>query len=417
MSNQLSSFGKWSVLLGNLFEHYDSALFSLLSPYLAPLFFPGTDPLSALILTYCIIPLGMLARPIGSLVFGYIGDVKGRKEALVLSLSGMAAITGCLAFTPTYFQAGIAAPILLSLGRVIQNFFASGESIGGAILLIENSPESQHTMASSLYSASTIAGILLASLGVSFLCALNLIQECWRLLYLLGSATAIFACILRMKLDLPAPTKLAISSFVSNLKSCWEMRGPFLTIAVAAGFSYASYTMALVMLNGFIPLISSITQDQMIHLNTFLLLIDFLLLPLFGLLASRYSRSSVMICAGAVAVVSGVPLLWLLEQNSFALVVAVRLCLVVIGVWFSAPFHAWSQELIPSAHRYTVVSLAYAIGSQLFGGPTAVVSLWLFQQTGIMATAALYWMLLGCLSSFLIARQAFYEAKSRRLYT
>src|SRR5215208_4599886 len=102
MRSPISNLSKWSILLGNLFEHYDNALFSLLSPFLAPLFFPGQDPLTALILTYCIIPLGMIARPIGSLFFGYIGDTRGRKEALVLTLSGMAIVTTLMGFMPTY---------------------------------------------------------------------------------------------------------------------------------------------------------------------------------------------------------------------------------------------------------------------------------------------------------------------------
>ena len=160
------------MLLGNLFEHYDAALFTLLSPFLAPLFFPGHDPVTALILTYCIIPLGMMARPVGSLIFGYIGDTHGRKEALVLTLTGMAVVTGCMGFMPLHSQAGIFAPILLSLGRILQNFFAAGETIGGSIYLIENAPEAEKDMISSYYNASTIAGILIASFGVSLLYAL-----------------------------------------------------------------------------------------------------------------------------------------------------------------------------------------------------------------------------------------------------
>src|SRR5204862_5975364 len=92
----------WSAWLGNFFEHYDTALFGFLSPFLAPLIFPDKEPIVALILTYAIIPLGMLARPIGSLVFGYIGDVYGRKQALFLTLAGMSCVSGCIAFTPTY---------------------------------------------------------------------------------------------------------------------------------------------------------------------------------------------------------------------------------------------------------------------------------------------------------------------------
>lgn len=409
-NQKISLFSKWSLLLGNLFEHYDTALFSLLSPFLAPLFFPGKDPLTALILTYAIIPLGMLARPIGSLVIGYIGDTKGRKTALILTLSGMGVVTGCMGLMPTYQQVGFLAPVFLSFGRLLQNFFGAGETMGGAIYLIENSPEQEQDVTSGFYSASTVAGILLASFGVSLLCTLNCIQDYWRLLYFLGCSTAAFACFLRMKTlsglsdaqILPPSSERGIKF---TLKSCWNMRYPLFLIAIAAGFSYASYTLALVMLNGLIPLISSITEAEMLHLNTFLLGMDFLLLPLFGYLANQFSREKMMMSAAASALLTGFPLFWGLQGASLYSVIFIRFILVVIGVWFAAPFHAWAQNLIPRAYRYTVISFAYAIGCQVFGGPSAAISLWLFQKTGWTTSLAWYWMFLGSLTSFLIAKQ------------
>ena len=158
-----------SAFLGNFFEHYDTALFSFLSPFLAPLIFPEKDPLTALILTYALIPLGMLARPFGSLVFGYIGDNYGRKKALVFTFSGMSIVSFMIAFSPTYASAGLLAPLIFCIGRILQNFCAAGESVGGAIFLLENHTTRRHDFLSSLYSASTIGGILAASLSVSWL--------------------------------------------------------------------------------------------------------------------------------------------------------------------------------------------------------------------------------------------------------
>lgn len=441
------------MLLGNLFEHYDSALFSMLSPFLAPLFFPHEDFLTALILTYCIIPLGMIARPIGSLVFGYIGDCRGRREALFLSLSGIAIITGLIGFLPTYDQAGIWAPILLSIGRLIQNFFLAGETMGGAIYLIENSPENEKNILSSFYSASTIGGILLASCGVSILCILNIVQTHWRILYFLGCTTAAVIVFLRAKvpLKLYTPGKQvdpfligcnsgaaaffspAISSenacpqfrafetsrstliyptnefseisFKWILKNCWEKRQALASIAVASGFSYASYTISLVMMNSFVPLVTAISQTEMMHLNTFLLIADFLLLPAFGLLANKFSREIMMVSSGILALISGLPLFWLLEGASLLFVIVIRLAIVTIGIWFAAPFHAWSQTLVPPACRYTIISFGYALGSQIFGGPTAAISLWLFKQTNWPASAGCYWMFLGLFASYFVSKK------------
>lgn len=396
-------------MLGNLFEHYDAALFSLLSPFLAPLFFPNHDPLTALIFTYCIIPLGMMARPLGALIFGYIGDTHGRKEALALSLSGMAIITGLMGFLPTYFQVGILAPILLSIGRIFQNFFTAGEVMGGAIYLLENSPESQKNMISSLYDSSKIAGVLLASAGVSILCCMNSIQDYWRILYFSGCFTAVFVAFLRVKVSFNSFFALSSHTTESSLKfilkSCWKERQALMAIAVASGFSYASYTLSLVMMNGFVPLVSNVSKTEMMHLNTILLGTDFVLLPLFGILSNKFSREKMMMLSGVIAMISGFPLFWLINGASLTTVICIRLLLVMIGVWFSAPFHAWSQTLVSAPHRYTVISFGYALGSQILGGPTAAISLWLFQKTNWIVSAGWYWMILGLLASYCVYKQ------------
>lgn len=431
MHSPIRALSKWSMLLGNLFEHYDTALFSLLSPFLAPLFFPHQDPLTALILTYCIIPLGMIARPLGSLLFGYVGDKRGRKQALVLSLSGMAIVTCLMGFLPIYSQVGIIAPILLSVCRIFQNFFASGESMGGAIYLIENTAEERKDLMSSFFNSSTIGGVLCASAAVSFLYAFDIVQEGWRYLYFTGGLTAIFIVFLRttssFNLDSAFRDTQAMQGLVSRnaesrfkhlrvdlspqitfksiLSSCLERWHAVVAIAIASGFSYASYTLSLVMMNGFVPLVSSVSQAEMMHLNTFLLCIDFLILPFFGMLANRFSREKMMILSGIFATLIGFPLLWLLDGATLVTVILVRLIFVSIGVWFSAPFHAWSQSLVPATHRYSIVSFSYAIGSQIFGGPTAAFSLWLFQKTNWIYSVGLYWMILGLLASYCVAKQ------------
>src|SRR3990167_5670084 len=138
-------------VIGNALDHYDQALFALLAPFIASLFFDKQDPVTALILTYGMLPLGLLSRPLGSLFFGWIGDRFGRRQALSYSLFGMALVTLSIGCLPTSSQIGIWAPILLGCGRLIQNFFTAGETIGGAIFVLEQTPESQRSLASSFY--------------------------------------------------------------------------------------------------------------------------------------------------------------------------------------------------------------------------------------------------------------------------
>lgn len=389
----------WSVCLGNLFEHYDTALFGFLSPFLAPLFFPKQDPLTALILTYAIIPLGMLMRPLGALFFGYIGDLHGRHKALFVSLLGMGLISFCLALMPTFEQIGVCAPLLFCLARLMQNFLASGEIMGGAILLLEGAQEKQHDILSSLYAASTIGGILLASLGVSCLCQLTSVEVGWRFLYIIGGITAFFGCIIRGKERMSVSQKMR-QPLLESGKILWHYRKIVGLIAACAGFSYAGYSVALVVINGLIPLVTSVTKEQVMQLNTALLVLDFVALPLFGWISSKISREKLMISASLCVLLTALPLFLLLEKSTWITIVAVRVCFVFIGVAFFAPFHAWSQRLVPEGHRYLVISFGYALGSQLLGSPTSAISLWIFKQTGMITSVAWYWMALA-LATFL----------------
>jgi MFS family permease len=392
----------FSAWLGNLFEHYDTALFGCLSPFLAPLIFPNNDPITALILTYALIPLGMLARPIGSLFFGYIGDVYGRKQALFLSLAGMSVISAGIALSPTYARAGIFAPVIFCIGRVLQNFLASGETMGGAIYLLENTPRQQHDLLSGIYGASMIGGILLASAGVCVLSYYQVVDPGWRALYLVGCITGVFGCVIRRYLPQSAPR--APGHSLSNLlKGLWTYRRALLLIAISAGFSYANYAIALVLMNGFIPLVTSFTKAQMMSLNTALLVVDFCLLPLFGYIASKWSREKLMMATALCVAVCAIPLFTLLDEPTLLKVIVLRLCFVLFGVAFCAPMHAWAQELVPVAHRYAVLSFGYALGSQTLGGPTAAISLWFFKQTGWASSVAWYWVVLAAASSLAIA--------------
>lgn len=395
----------WTACLGNLFEHYDTALFGFLSPFLAPLIFPKQDPLTALILTYAMMPLGMLARPIGSIVFGYIGDAYGRRYALFLTLTGMAIVSGCIAFSPTYAQVGILAPALFCLGRILQNFFAAGETMGGAIYLLEQSSANRHDLVSSIYGASAIGGHLLASLGV-FTVSLFSMDPGWRILYLCGCITAFFGCMLRHSMPLRTTT-VKLSHTLAHLKEVYRTyRKPLIFIMIGSGFSHATYSIALLLMNGFIPLVTSLSQSEVMKINTYLLFLDFCTLPLFGWVASKIRREILMLAASLGVVFFSIPLLLSLEGASLTWIIFVRITFVIFGVAFFAPFHAWAQMLIPASCRYAIISLGYVLGAQLLGSHTTALALWCYQKTGSIAIVAYYWMALALASSLVIALTA-----------
>jgi len=397
----MSFQARFAGIIGNLLEHYDHALFGLLTPFLAPLFFETQDPITALILTYGMLPLGLITRPLGSLFFGWMGDTLGRRHALFFSLLGMAIVTMGIGCLPVYQDIGIWAPILLGLARMLQSFFAAGESTGGAIFVLEHTSLSQRGWMSSWYDASSLGGILLASGLVAWMSAQGGIEESWRLLFWVGGMSALWGIFLRWKVTDGAEFVEApkIGNYFGALQ---EHKLSLLSILLASGFSYTTYALAFTLMNGYIPLITSLSKTEVMQVNTGLLVVDLLLLPCFGYLASKLGKERVMLAGAIGSVILAIPLFSFLPEASLSAVIAVRLMLVVCGVAFAAPYYAWAMEQVPPRHRYLILSLGGALGSQLIGAPTSAVCLWLYQLLGWGGAPALYLLGVGSAAGWVV---------------
>ncbi|QVL56270.1 MAG: MFS transporter [Simkaniaceae bacterium] len=382
---------------GNLFEHYDKALFAFLAPFLAPLFFETSSPITALIYTYAMMPLGLFSRPLGALIFGRIGDRRGRKSALCLTLLGMALTTTLMGCIPTYKTVGWVAPSLLALGRLIQNFFASGETTGGSLLILESCPNERRSFYNGLYGCSTILGILIASFGVTALSFQGSIETTWRMLYWIGGITGAFGLFMRFY---AVEGEIAIKPRISILPLLWKYRFQFLMIVFTSGFSYANYYMITSFLNGYLPLIGSITKGEAMQANTYILGFDFLLLPLAGILATRFPKEKLLLFFGGLICVLAIPLYSFLPTAPLMVVMAIRLVFVSFGVGFSVVLAPFYQDLIPAESRYTLIAFGNAIGSQLLGTSACSFSFFLYKQTGWAASPALYLMGLATVAIF-----------------
>lgn len=398
--------------VGNLFEHYDKFLFAFLAPFLAPIFFKSESPLLSLILTFGIMPLGILSRPLGALVFGKIGDHQGRKKALTLTLIGMAIVTFTMGLLPTYAQAGWVAPLLLALARLLQNFFAAGEVTGGALLILEHCDPKKRSLLSSIYDCSCVLGILIASLSVTLLAQFGLVEKAWRFLYFAGASTALVGLGLRLFIR---EEFITAKKAASTLSLIWKQKQLFLTLCMGMGFSYAIYESATTLLNGYLPFISNISQTDSVWIGTSILALDLALLPVFGYLAMRISYKKTITFFLLITTAMSFPLFNALNHAGGLTVTAIRVIFVILGVGFSAPLYAWAVELVPKEFRYTLISLATAVGSQLFGGGACALSLWLYKVTGWVGAPGLYLGTLGLLTFFVVQR-AFPTKCSQPLY-
>src|SRR5262249_1959351 len=127
-------------MMGNVLEWYDFGLYGFFAPIIAELFFPSDDKAAPLLSTFGVFAAGFLMRPVGAAVFGHFGDRIGRKKTLAASVILMAVPTGLMGVLPTHAQAGLLAPLLLTVLRLAQGLSVGGEFTGSITYLVEHSP-------------------------------------------------------------------------------------------------------------------------------------------------------------------------------------------------------------------------------------------------------------------------------------
>ena len=399
-----------AAMIGNLLEHYDTALFALVSPFLASLFFPKQDPVTALILTYAILPLGLFVRPLGAIFFGWLTDLIGSRKSLFYSLFGTAIATVSIGLLPTYETAGIGAPILLAVVRSLQGFFAAGESIGGIVFVLEKTKPRNGTLVSSIYDVTSILGSVVASFFVMLLSKQATISSTWRILFLAGGATALIGLIVRFstKEEINNSPKRVSYSIINLIK---EHKKTIASIAIASGFSHITYSFAFTFMNGFIPLITPFSKEMMLEANTKLLIWDMCLLPIFGYIAYKIGKEKIMLLGALGSALFAFPLFSLLDkQTSLNTVFFIRAAIVFFGTAFAAPYYAWVMEIAPIKHRCLILALGANLGSQILAAPSQSACLWLYKNTLWVSAPSLYFIILGGLCSFLVTR---YRHKSK----
>ncbi|WP_163144066.1 MFS transporter, partial [Arhodomonas sp. KWT] len=187
--------------IGNVVEWYDFALYGYMAGILAGLFFPGDNPTASLIATYGVFAAGFIMRPLGSGVFGWLGDTIGRSRTMLVSVMMMALPTLLLGCLPTFETIGLWAPVLLVLVRIVQGLSVGGEFSSSVTYLVETADPGRRGFAGSWANTGSMFGMLLGA-GVAALVTTVLAHETvlawgWRLPFLFGGVLGTAAIVLR----------------------------------------------------------------------------------------------------------------------------------------------------------------------------------------------------------------------------
>ncbi len=374
----------WSGIAGNSLDHYDSALYVFLAPFLAPIFFPESDPLVALILIYGIKSIGFIIRPLGSTLFGYLALKHSPQKLLSVTLTGVAISTFFIGVIPSYEKIGIWAPVFLVIIRAIQGIFAAGEYNIAALFILEHvGDKKEQVKASSFYICSTMAGTLLASFAASVVSLSSKPTFYWRIAFLLGLLTAVTGLILRLKTTKIATNYKPQQRNIKTLKILSNNKWKLLKIIPITSFSFLTYVIPFIFLNNFIPLFSDIKTSDLLIYNTFLLALDILMIPVFGHIANKFNIIKWMATISIIVAFTIIPIFYILPQLNLIGITIAKLWIIILGVAFVAPLNVLLFRMIPTDEKYLITGFGYSVGTELLGrsATTICLSIWYYTHS------------------------------------
>ena len=379
---------------GTVLQWYDFAIFGYFAPIIAANYFPNDNRFVGLLNTFGVFAVGYLLAPLGAVFFGYIGDRYGRKRALTLSILAMAIPTSMISILPGYNMIGIAAPIGITLLRVIQGFVASAEFTGSAIFLVEHAKAGKKAFYGCLTSSAYSTGSILAGLAASLFTAPFMPDWGWRIAFGIALFAGILIFYVRTHVG-ETPEYQQINHhdkpkhpFLAALKETPYAIIGVIGLAWLAGImTFGTYVFTATYLHSYCNLSLSLVT----LIITLSLAVDALLEPLIALLADKIGYLNIIIPGMIATMIFSIPLFYLLSSDQIVLVTLGMVLMSVLIAITWAPSNAYMVSLFPKHYRYSGFGVAFNVGISIFGGTTPLVMMWLVDKTGNVLAPAWYY--------------------------
>lgn len=376
--------------IGNFVEWFDYAAYGFLATVIALVFFPGSDPVIALMSTYAIFALSFIVRPFGGIFWGYIGDKHGRKYALSWSIMIMTLATMCIALLPNYASIGLFAPFLLLLLRMIQGFSASGEYAGASNFLAEYAPENKKGLYTSLVPASTAAGLLLGSLMSAAMFAWMsesfLHEYGWRIPFLLAAPLGLIGRFIRLKLeDTPEYVAHQKTSHKETfpIKALFtEYRQPLFRAFAIASLNATAFYLIFSYMPNYLSTELAVNKTESFISSAISLAFYIGIVFLMGKYSDRLGRNKMLAMACVGFVILTFPLFYLLSGTSFIGMIMIQLIFCSLLAMNDGSLPAYLTELFPIHVRYTGFAFSFNTANALLGGTIPLLATWLIHITG-----------------------------------
>jgi len=394
-------------LSGSTIEWYDFFIYGTAAALVFPrLFFPEADPLTGTLLSFSTFAVGFLARPIGGIIFGNLGDKIGRKRTLASALIMMGIATTLVGLMPTYATLGVLAPIILVVLRFAQGLAVGGQWGGAVLIATENAPRNRRGFYGSFAQLGVPVAVVISN--VLFLILAANVSEAqfvawgWRIPFLLSIVLIGVGLYIQLRLE-------ETVAFESVQQSRTTARAPIIDVLRTYPKQILLAAGAFIVINGtFYILITQIISygTVVLHVAKSTMLYSVLISSVFAIpaimgfaaLSDRIGRRGLYMAGAILLGLWGFPLYWLVNTKSFALICFALVMGEVFLSMMYGPQAAFYSELFGTRVRYSGASLGYQIGSLFGGGFAPIIATALFEATKTSLSISAYIALMGLIS-------------------
>jgi len=386
--NTMRKLSITTVSMGNIIEWYDYGLFVIYAPIFSQLFFSATSSSNDLMSIFSIFAIGFLCRPLGALLFGYIGDKKGRAKTLRLSILMMAIPTFLIGCLPTFFSIGPFAMIFLLMVRIWQGICIGGEYGGSFIYLTESAPSQKRAFFTSFGSMGANLGILL-SIGIASLMHLlfeekSFLQWGWRLPYLLSAVLCLLLYLNRFHLEETVPFERMANqkSAVKNpIRTMFKTNKKTILYLLGMGCMGSTfYSFCIFYLPYVLDKVNHCSMSFILLFICGFLMMVIIFIPLGAYLCDGIGRRSMLLFnaffIGCLSLIS----FYLSHESNLGAMVGFFSLFAIASAFEQGTTPVSMIEHLPITIRYTTLSFAYNLANGIFGGTLPLVSQLLLEK-------------------------------------
>lgn len=389
--------------VGNVLEWYEYTLYAYFATVIKHLFFPLENHFVAMILTFATFAVSLAARPVGGIIFGYIGDRYSRKQMLTVTMLMMSIPTMCIGLLPTYATIGVWAPMLLVLLRILQGIALGGEFGASCVYLFESAPHNKRGFYGTLALTGVGTGLVLSSLTILIVERVATPEQiysfAWRIPFFVSVAGSFLAFYMRLNL-------LESDDFVKAKEANALITNPFMEmlrnhkvtlVSLFGIFLTTQVSFFVVFIFGKTMMIDFLGYDPQTagKFNLYTVVSYTLSTVIFGYLSDKLEKKYIIFGGVVLMIFTAKPFIYALSGGRYSEILSMCLLLGLLIGMTEGTLNPLVASSFPTNIRATSVAFCWNFTSVAFGGVAPMIAMWLNESFGgIMAVA--YYLMVVC---------------------